>query len=328
MCLDGSAIVESCAEGDIFDAESLICKETSTVVNQHQIPINEATNPVIKEEINETITPTSSDKEDSKQIENKDNNLMNNNQNQTATTSTISNENFDSSLKEASAITIETSLNPNEITEESSSSKDINNEKEIDATESNESPKISKENVESSLNSYEKEISNSQDNKHNNELNPKENADSVESLEIICPPRGFAKISHDDPRKFYLCEDGIATVQTCAERDFYDPENGICIEKSTIVDPNLITNQNSLNIPKAIKETFADEKEELKTIDVNSSDNDEISAMKLKTENDETLSISIDNTLTNNLDNKDQTEIKQLDNINGELTEINETVNI
>ncbi|XP_037812804.1 uncharacterized protein LOC119604318, partial [Lucilia sericata] len=59
------------------------------------------------------------------------------------------------------------------------------------------------------------------------------------SLSNMCPPQGTALNPHTDSDKFYQCIDGIATIQSCADGDFFDAEAQTCRETSNILKPSI-----------------------------------------------------------------------------------------
>ncbi|KNC34624.1 hypothetical protein FF38_09666 [Lucilia cuprina] len=59
------------------------------------------------------------------------------------------------------------------------------------------------------------------------------------TLSNMCPPQGTALIPHTDSNKFYQCIDGNAVLQSCATGDIFDIETQTCRETSNIINPRI-----------------------------------------------------------------------------------------
>ncbi|KAM7356074.1 uncharacterized protein ACRADG_001928 [Cochliomyia hominivorax] len=67
---------------------------------------------------------------------------------------------------------------------------------------------------------------------------PTENNENLDVDDIKCPPQGSLKLPHADPNKFYLCLDGLLSIQSCLEGDFYDDETKTCRESKSPSKPS------------------------------------------------------------------------------------------
>ncbi|XP_065362171.1 uncharacterized protein LOC135955742 [Calliphora vicina] len=155
LCIDGVATIQSCASGDFFDVETKTCRETNTIPNMLNAPIN-------------NICPIKGTLKLPHENPNKFYLCING----IATThSCAKGDIFDQETQTCSELVFMS----NELHQSSSL----------------------------------------------------ENA-VTESVDIKCPQQGTAKIPHIDKNKFYQCINGIATIQSCLEGDFFDAETKTC----------------------------------------------------------------------------------------------------